>query len=67
MLRPSPNHGTQRLPSDDDDDDVDDVGISAKDRCCIGQYVNGFPAMHSSRFIFLAATAMGASAPDYLD
>ena len=23
MLRPSPNHGTQRLPSDDDDDDDD--------------------------------------------
>ena len=22
MLRPSPNHGTQRLPNDDDDDDV---------------------------------------------
>ena len=21
MLRPSPNHGTQRLPNDDDDDD----------------------------------------------
>ena len=24
MLRPSPNHGTQRLPNDDDDDDDDD-------------------------------------------
>ena len=22
MLRPSPNHGTQRLPNDDDDDDL---------------------------------------------
>ena len=22
MLRPSPNHGTQRLPNDDDDDDI---------------------------------------------
>ena len=22
MLRPSPNHGTQRLPNDDDDDDT---------------------------------------------
>ena len=22
MLRPSPNHGTQRLPNDDDDDDA---------------------------------------------
>ena len=21
MLKPSPNHGTQRLPNDDDDDD----------------------------------------------
>ena len=24
MLRPSPNHGTQRLPNDDDDDDITD-------------------------------------------
>ena len=64
MLRPSPNHGTQRLPNDDDDDDV---GIFDKDRCCIGQYMNGSSDMHSSRFIFLAATVMGASAPDYLD
>ena len=24
MLRPSPNHRTQRLPNDDDDDDDDD-------------------------------------------
>ena len=24
MLRPSPNHGTQRLPNDDDDDDDED-------------------------------------------
>ena len=23
MLRPSPNHGTQRLPNDDDDDDLE--------------------------------------------
>ena len=22
MLRPSPNHGTQRLPNDDDDDEL---------------------------------------------
>ena len=22
MLRPSPSHGTQRLPNDDDDDDI---------------------------------------------
>ena len=30
MLRPSPNHGTQRLPNDDDDDvmlDGHDVSI----------------------------------------
>ena len=31
MLRPSPNHGTQRLPNDDDDDayapGVEDHGI----------------------------------------
>ena len=23
MLRPSPNHGTQRLPNDDDDEPID--------------------------------------------
>ena len=29
MLRPSPIHGTQRLPNDDDDDDDDDdVAVS---------------------------------------
>ena len=27
MLRPSPNHGTQRLPNDDDDDDYYVIGI----------------------------------------
>ena len=27
MLRPSPNHRTQRLPNDDDDDDDDDDDI----------------------------------------
>ena len=25
MLRPSPNHGTQRLPNDDDDDDDNNI------------------------------------------
>ena len=29
MLRPSPNHGTQRLPNDDDDDD-DDTNVNNK-------------------------------------
>ena len=29
MLRPSPNHGTQRLPNDDDDDDDDDDQLLA--------------------------------------
>ena len=28
MLRPSPNHGTQRLPNDDDDDDVS-LGVTS--------------------------------------
>ena len=28
MLRPSPNHGTQRLPNDDDDDDDDEITIA---------------------------------------
>ena len=32
MLRPSPNHGTQRLPNDDDDDDH-------SERCQHAQYV----------------------------
>ena len=27
MLRPSPNHGTQRLPNDDDDDIYMYVGV----------------------------------------
>ena len=27
MLRPSPNHGTQRLPNDDDDDDISNFSI----------------------------------------
>ena len=31
MLRPSPNHGTQRLPNDDDDDDGDDDDMMMKD------------------------------------
>ena len=26
MLRPSPNHGTQRLPNDDDDENVNKCG-----------------------------------------
>ena len=32
MLRPSPNHGTQRLPNDDDDDDT---GLSFTVPSCI--------------------------------
>ena len=31
MLRPSPNHGTQRLPNDDDDDDNLTSGILFND------------------------------------
>ena len=27
MLRPSPNHGTQRLPNDDDDDDAKNLKL----------------------------------------
>ena len=30
MLRPSPNHGTQRLPNDDDDDDDKLFGIGSE-------------------------------------
>ena len=30
MLRPSPSHGTQRLPNDDDDDDDDDEIASSR-------------------------------------
>ena len=29
MLRPSPNHGTQRLPNDDDDDEIDTTLIKS--------------------------------------
>ena len=33
MLRPSPNHGKQRLPNDDDDDDQDtSIGLFATRR-----------------------------------
>ena len=28
MLRPSPNHGTQRLPNDDDDDESKNISSS---------------------------------------
>ena len=28
MLRPSPNHGSQRLPNDDDDDDDDVLSLA---------------------------------------
>ena len=31
MLRPSPNHGTQRLPNDDDDDDDDGFNDASLD------------------------------------
>ena len=40
MLRPSPNHGTQRLPNDDDDDSLDErdspskFRVSTKFKCC---------------------------------
>ena len=30
MLRPSPNHGTQRLPNDDDDNDDDKITFPNK-------------------------------------
>ena len=37
MLRPSPNHGTQRLPNDDDDDD--EVKTKETEQACfrVGQ------------------------------
>ena len=34
MLRPSPNHGTQRLPNDDDDDPNTISKLSAKYQFC---------------------------------
>ena len=41
MLRPSPNHGTQRLPNDDDDDNVIAimkwVHMASLNRCLIGK------------------------------
>ena len=39
MLRPSPNHGTQRLPNDDDDDDDVPVWVAG---------VGHFPSHHFS-------------------
>ena len=42
MLKPSPNHGTQRLPNDDDDDDDDD-NVTC---CTLGtQLIYTFPDM----------------------
>ena len=41
MLRPSPNHGTQRLPNDDDDDCVFGNGptsVQNKRILCGGQH-----------------------------
>ena len=35
MLRPSPNHGTQRLPNDDDDDDDDDLNEASRSVCAL--------------------------------
>ena len=35
MLRPSPNHGTQRLPNDDDDDDACMAGTIMPTMCQI--------------------------------
>ena len=40
MLRPSPNHGTQRLPNDDDDDDVIPV-IPVQRQCLVMSLVVG--------------------------
>ena len=42
MLRPSPNHGTQRLPNDDDDDDdlnrIEHTDKITVLQCCPVQY-----------------------------
>ena len=38
MLRPSPNHGTQRLPNDDDDDDVRGYTSFTRNWLTRGQY-----------------------------
>ena len=32
MMRPLPNHGTQRLPNDDDDDDDDDQYLGSESK-----------------------------------
>ena len=47
MLRPSPNHGTQRLPNDDDDDDPNtstgkalwNHGTNYQRRWCVPRHV----------------------------
>ena len=36
MLRPSPNHGTQRLPNDDDDDESKHVNLNSFEKSYFG-------------------------------
>ena len=42
MLRPSPNHGTQRLPNDDDDDDDDRYVCVYVFSMCMYFYISTF-------------------------
>ena len=54
MLRPSPNHGTQRLPIDDDDDDQDtSIGLFATRR-------DGTRAQHVIVIVMTRASPSGS-------
>ena len=39
MLRPTPNHGTQRLPNDDDDDEGEDTGVGFEPLLCLHRFL----------------------------
>ena len=46
MLRPSPNHGTQRLPNDDDDDDMANYA-----NCSLTRYLTAHPINYYIRVV----------------
>ena len=51
MLRPSPNHGTQRLPNDDDDDKMDSK-VGYEMRLIVVEEIRG----RCASFVILTAT-----------
>ena len=58
MLRPSPNHGTQRLPNDDDDDDDDDDENNLMARVISTVSVMADPVMLLSILFFILVASL---------